>query len=190
MSATSATFRREALKSATVTETAKLDLTAPPDLRSRLSPAPASSATMEKVVSSITAPAASGVRLALKPAFRIVDWAYWDDETAADPDGALQLQHAAEMSDEIPLKELGDALKEFFDFLDWAKTTWLIIAFQSDQPGTWNGVWPAQKLVLHRGPGGLIAEHAKRFQELAQSGDSVEIRGPCFSACTLIVAYV
>ena len=38
----------------------------------------------------------------LKPAFRIVDWAYWDDETAANPDGALQLQHAAEMSDEIP----------------------------------------------------------------------------------------
>jgi hypothetical protein len=39
----------------------------------------------------------------LKPKFRIVDWAYWDDETAADPDGALQLQHTAEMSDEIPL---------------------------------------------------------------------------------------
>jgi hypothetical protein len=26
----------------------------------------------------------------------------WDDETAADPDSALQQQHAAEMSDEIP----------------------------------------------------------------------------------------
>jgi hypothetical protein len=38
----------------------------------------------------------------LKPVFRIVDWVYWDDETAADPDGALQLQHAAEMDDEIP----------------------------------------------------------------------------------------
>jgi len=38
----------------------------------------------------------------LKPKFRIVDWAYWDDETAADPDGALQLQNAAEMGDEIP----------------------------------------------------------------------------------------
>jgi hypothetical protein len=38
----------------------------------------------------------------LKPKFRVVDWTYWDDETAADPDGALQLQHAAEMSDEIP----------------------------------------------------------------------------------------
>jgi hypothetical protein len=38
----------------------------------------------------------------LKPAFRIVDWAYWDDETAADPDGALQAQRDAEMSDAIP----------------------------------------------------------------------------------------
>ena len=38
----------------------------------------------------------------LKPKFRIVDWTYWDDETAADPDGALQLQHAAEINDEIP----------------------------------------------------------------------------------------
>ena len=38
----------------------------------------------------------------LKPQFRVVDWAFWDDETAADPDGALQAQNAAEMSDEIP----------------------------------------------------------------------------------------
>jgi hypothetical protein len=38
----------------------------------------------------------------LKPKFRVVDWAFWDDETAANPDGALQLQHAAEMDDEIP----------------------------------------------------------------------------------------
>jgi hypothetical protein len=37
-----------------------------------------------------------------KPAFRIVDWAYWDDETAADPDGALQAQRDAEMSDKVP----------------------------------------------------------------------------------------
>jgi hypothetical protein len=38
----------------------------------------------------------------LKPVFRVVDWAFWDNETAADPDGALRLQHAAEMDDEIP----------------------------------------------------------------------------------------
>jgi hypothetical protein len=38
----------------------------------------------------------------LKPKFRVVGWEFWDDETAANPDGALQLQHAAEMNDEIP----------------------------------------------------------------------------------------
>jgi hypothetical protein len=38
----------------------------------------------------------------LKPRFNVVDWAYWDNETAADPDGALQAQNAAEMNDEIP----------------------------------------------------------------------------------------
>jgi len=37
-----------------------------------------------------------------KPKFNVVDWAYWDDETAADPDGALQLQKAAELNDTIP----------------------------------------------------------------------------------------
>jgi hypothetical protein len=30
----------------------------------------------------------------------------------------------------------------------------------------------------------------RRWRELAQSDDDVEIRGPCFSACTLIVGYV
>jgi hypothetical protein len=38
----------------------------------------------------------------LKPMFQIVDWAYWDDDAAADPDSTLQLQHAAEISGEIP----------------------------------------------------------------------------------------
>ena len=38
----------------------------------------------------------------LKPRFNVVDWAYWDDETATDPGGALQARNAAEMNDEIP----------------------------------------------------------------------------------------
>jgi hypothetical protein len=36
----------------------------------------------------------------LRPAFRVFDWAFWDDETAADPGDALQRQHAAEMYDD------------------------------------------------------------------------------------------
>jgi hypothetical protein len=33
-------------------------------------------------------------------------------------------------------------------------------------------------------------EHIERWQELAQSGADVEILDACYSACTLIVAYV
>jgi hypothetical protein len=44
--------------------------------------------------------------------------------------------------------------------------------------------------VLYHEPGGIIQDHVKRFQTLAASGDDVEIRGPCVSACTLIMAFV
>ena len=49
---------------------------------------------------------------------------------------------------------------------------------------------PIPKTVLYYEPGGVIADHVKRWRELAQSGDEVEIRGWCGSACTLIMAYV
>jgi len=39
-------------------------------------------------------------------------------------------------------------------------------------------------------PGGVLHEHIRRWQALAASGDDVEIRGLCGSACTLIMAYV
>jgi hypothetical protein len=44
--------------------------------------------------------------------------------------------------------------------------------------------------VIEFEPGGVIAEHVKRWQDLASSGADVEIRGPCFSACTLVVGYI
>jgi hypothetical protein len=44
--------------------------------------------------------------------------------------------------------------------------------------------------VLYDERGGLIADHVRRWQALAASGDEVEIRGSCQSACTLIMAYV
>jgi hypothetical protein len=46
------------------------------------------------------------------------------------------------------------------------------------------------KTVLYHEPGGIIRDHAKRWQALGASGDDVEIRGPCVSACTLIMAFV
>ena len=38
--------------------------------------------------------------------------------------------------------------------------------------------------------GGVIAAHGQRFDALAAAGHHVEIRGFCFSACTLITAYI
>jgi hypothetical protein len=49
---------------------------------------------------------------------------------------------------------------------------------------------PLPKTVLYQEPGGIIPDHVRRWQDLAASGDEVEIRGKCFSACTLIMAYV
>jgi hypothetical protein len=83
--------------------------------------------------------------------------------------------------------DVGKAIGEFFKWLRWTETNWLGTVFVDYKP--WNGVWPSTT-VLQYEPGGIIGEHMKRWRELAQSGDDVEIRGPCFSACTLIVGYV
>ena len=40
------------------------------------------------------------------------------------------------------------------------------------------------------GAGGSISEHNLKFWGYRQVGSEVEIRGPCYSACTLITAYV
>ena len=45
-------------------------------------------------------------------------------------------------------------------------------------------------MVIYFEPGGVIKEHIERWQELAGSGTDVEILDACYSACTLIVAYV
>jgi hypothetical protein len=44
--------------------------------------------------------------------------------------------------------------------------------------------------TLYDEKGGGIYEHRTRFQALANSGNQVEIRGRCQSACTLIMAYI
>jgi hypothetical protein len=46
------------------------------------------------------------------------------------------------------------------------------------------------KTVLQAEYGGKIEEHWARFIALADSGDEVEIRGTCQSACTLVTAQV
>jgi len=49
---------------------------------------------------------------------------------------------------------------------------------------------PKVRTVLYDEPGGELSAHVARWQALAQSDDDVEIRGPCDSACTLIMGYV
>ena len=49
---------------------------------------------------------------------------------------------------------------------------------------------PKKGILLYDEPGGVIKKHIERWQELARSGSDVEILGPCYSACTLILAYV
>jgi hypothetical protein len=46
------------------------------------------------------------------------------------------------------------------------------------------------KTVLYDEHGGVLNEHIYRWRRLAESGDDVEIRGPCMSGCTMIVAIV
>lgn len=49
---------------------------------------------------------------------------------------------------------------------------------------------PLEPVVMNGGRGGLIAEHHVRFWALKRQGAAVEMRGPCWSACTLITSYI
>jgi hypothetical protein len=44
--------------------------------------------------------------------------------------------------------------------------------------------------VFRYEPGGLIQKHWERFIRMAQRNEKVELRGPCYSACTLVVSAV
>src|SRR5262249_61870746 len=46
---------------------------------------------------------------------------------------------------------------------------------------------PIAKTVLYDEPGGELLSHVARWRALAESGDDVEIRGACASACTMIL---
>jgi len=46
------------------------------------------------------------------------------------------------------------------------------------------------RTVLYDEPGGEVTAHWQRWMKLAGSGDDVEIRGTCASACTLIMAHI
>ena len=45
-------------------------------------------------------------------------------------------------------------------------------------------------VVMTKGMGGLVHEHQLKFDGYRRAGTEVELRGPCYSACTLITAYL
>lgn len=47
-----------------------------------------------------------------------------------------------------------------------------------------------ERIVITHGAGGSIYEHNVRFMVYRNAGAMIEMRGPCYSACTLITAYV
>ena len=48
----------------------------------------------------------------------------------------------------------------------------------------------APKTVIHSDYGGVVSEYWTRWKIVAIDGGEVEIRGPCYSACTLVTAAV
>jgi hypothetical protein len=79
--------------------------------------------------------------------------------------------------------------ESIWEFIAWMDTNWLGTAGRFDKPAPWNGKW-SKPTVLYLEQGGFIFEHMRRWRQLGQSDADVEIRGPCFSACTLIIAVV
>jgi hypothetical protein len=47
-----------------------------------------------------------------------------------------------------------------------------------------------ETVVIKFGNGGRVDEHRQRFADYRLTKTKVEIRGPCYSACTLILGYV
>jgi hypothetical protein len=84
-------------------------------------------------------------------------------------------------------EDLCSECKSIWHFFAWLDTNWLGTAFREIAP--WNGKW-SKPTVLYLEGGGFIHEHMQRWREVRQTDADIEIRGPCFSACTLIMAVV
>jgi len=85
-----------------------------------------------------------------------------------------------------PLKSLGNLILMTLICL---VIFWIFMALRPAKAAT--VLWPeVPPTVLFTEPGGILVDHVKRWIDLAASGQDVEIYGPCYSACTLITAYV
>jgi hypothetical protein len=83
-----------------------------------------------------------------------------------------------------------NGIAQFFKILMLLQDSWFSTADSFGKPRAWNGAWPQPRTVLYFEPGGVLHEHMQRWRELVQTGSDVEVRGPCFSACTMIMAVV
>jgi hypothetical protein len=45
-------------------------------------------------------------------------------------------------------------------------------------------------VIIKHGRGGRLDEHTLRFADFRRNRTKVEIRGPCYSACTIVLSYV
>jgi hypothetical protein len=45
-------------------------------------------------------------------------------------------------------------------------------------------------VVIKYGQGGIVAEHKLRFADYRRTRAKVELRGPCYSACTMLTTYI
>ena len=49
---------------------------------------------------------------------------------------------------------------------------------------------PTERVVMTWGAGGRIVDHRLLFEGYFRAGTKVELRGPCYSACTLLLGYM
>ena len=54
----------------------------------------------------------------------------------------------------------------------------------------YNGLVSPDRVIITLGKGGLIDPHHLLYQGYKRAGTAIELHGPCYSACTLLTAYV
>jgi hypothetical protein len=76
-------------------------------------------------------------------------------------------------------------------WLDQANHPLEPVAFQWPTPAPILVQWPELlPTVVRDDIGGMIVEYVAHWEDLAARGDEVDILGPCWSACTLVTAYI
>lgn len=93
-----------------------------------------------------------------------------------DPEAGLPLYKRTVMP---PLDPLGDVPP------GWSLSAQPLVM----RPSVPMGLKP-EPVVMYGGMGGVIWEHQSRFNQLASRGQPVEMRGGCWSACTMITGYI